>query len=152
MQAQKPSSAPSPGSLPKAPRQTPKLIRYWHVFLYYLFIVWEKSIIIILAVFSLMELFKASQFLISDYQVLQLHFSNQITNTEEVTKVLNEAIGVMLGTIINIIMAVRLSLAQERVSRIIELLLASALIIWNQQIISFLQSLDYTLLSQSVRF
>ena len=58
----------------------------------------------------------------------------------------------MLDTILNIVMAIRLSTAQERISRVVELILATALIIYNRQVIEFLQSLDYTFITQSVKF
>jgi hypothetical protein len=152
MLATKPSPQPTAFALPGYTHPVSKKMHNWHLFTYYAFHGWEKIIILILAIHTINEIYKGSHFMLADYQILKDHFSQHVVNTAEVKTILNEAIGVMLDTIINIVMAVRLSTAQERVSRVIELLLATALIIWNQQVIQFLQSLDYTILSRSVTF
>lgn len=156
MLAQKPSNTPltttTVATLPGYTHPVSKKMHNWHIFTYYFFHSWEKVIILILAIHTVNEIYKGSQFMISDYPILKAHFSQHAVDMTEVKTILNEAIGVMLDTIINIVMAIRLSTSQERISRVIELILATALIIYNQQVIDFLQSLDYTFITQSVRF
>jgi hypothetical protein len=152
MLATKPPTQPTAFTLPGYTHPVSKKMHNWHIFTYYAFHSWEKIIILILAIHTVNEIYKGSQFMISDYPLLKAHFSSHIVDTTEVRTILNEAIGVMLDTILNIVMAIRLSTAQERISRVVELILATALIIYNRQVIEFLQSLDYTFITQSVKF
>jgi len=144
MLATKPSATPISLSLPGYTHPVSKKMHNWHKFTYYAFHGWEKLVIILLALNAIQAVYEAIQFMLTDYQTLQLHFSQNTVNTSQVTALLHEGIEVMLDSILNIVMAARLSLSQERVSRILELVFATALLIWPQEIIHFLQSVTYT--------
>jgi hypothetical protein len=152
MLATKPSITPGSLSFPGYTHPVSKNMLLWHKFSFYILHGWEKLIIIILSVLALMELYRASTFIISDFRVLQEQFSLHGTQSEEIRTILSEAIGTMLSTILNIVMALRLTISQERVSRVIELILATCLIIWQSEVVQFLQQLNYTIINQSVTF
>lgn len=138
--------------LPGYTHPVSKKMHYWHLFTYYGLHSWEKIVIILLALNSLRQLYEGSQFITTDYKVLENHFSNHLADSAEVTEILNNAIAIMLDNILNLTMAVRLSFAQERVSRVIELIIGTVLVIWSREIISFLQTVDYTFIKQSATF
>lgn len=142
----------NPLAFPGYTHPVSKQLHLWHKFSYYALHSWEKVIITLLAVYALTELYKASMFIISDYHSLTQYFSADSTNPTGLSEILGEAIGTMLGTILNIVMALRLTTSQERVSRFIELVLATCLIIWQAEVIQFLQTLNYTILSLSGTF
>lgn len=131
--------------IPKYAKPVSKVKHYFHLAIYYGTLIWENTVIFILALQSLHALYTASKFIIDDYPELEQQFSQRQLNSNDITAILTEAIGLMIATLINILFAIRLSKAQERVSREIELVLGTALIIWYQPLLKLLQSLDYTM-------
>lgn len=152
MLARKSAQTPPLVTFPGYTHPVSKKVHLWHKFSYYALHGWEKIIIITLSIMALIELYKASVFIISDFHILQEQFNVHGIHSAELRIILSEAIGTMLSTIINIVMALRLTISQERVSRIIELILATALIIWQDEVIQFLQQLNYTILNQGATF
>lgn len=125
----------------------PKWKHYLNLTTYYGTIIWENLVIFGLSLQSAHGLFTSIMFIIDDYPILEQQFSQKAINTTEVTQIITEAIGLMLGTIINILFAIRLSKSQERLSHIFELILGTILIIWYGHVVEYLQQLDYTLIA-----
>ncbi|PIY79831.1 MAG: hypothetical protein COY81_00620 [Candidatus Pacebacteria bacterium CG_4_10_14_0_8_um_filter_43_12] len=147
-----PAAQQSTDQTPALPKKVSSVLHYWHLFTYYGTLVWENTIITILGLQSMYGLYTASKFIIADYPLLEAHFQTRAVDSTQVTLILTEAIGLMMGTIINILFAIRLSKAQARMSRIFELLIGTALVIWFSQIITLLQNLDYTLVTTWLTF
>jgi uncharacterized protein YacL len=124
---------------------------YYNLVTYYGTLIWENTIIIVLSLQSLDALYKAGKFIIDDYPLLELQFKSQHLHNAEITHIITEAVGLMLGTIINILFAIRLSKAQERVSRYLELVAGTALIVWYLPLMELLKSLDYEKIITFVR-
>lgn len=154
MQAVPPSATQidySHSEIPTLAHPISKKRHYYNLATYYGTLIWENTVIIALALQSLDALYKAGKFIIDDYPLLELQIRNQHLHNAEITHIITEAVGLMLGTIINILFAIRLSKGQERVSRYLELIAGTALIVWYIPLIELLKSLDYQKIITLVR-
>lgn len=141
----------SHSEIPTLAHPISKKKHYFNLFTYYGTLIWENTLIIVISLQSLDALYKAGRFIIDDYPLLELQFKSQRLHNAEITHIITEAIGLMLATIINILFAIRLSKSQERVSRYLELVAGTALIVWYLPLMELLKSLDYEKLVTLVR-
>lgn len=144
-----PTNTPA-SSQQKHPQPT-DVIEHLQRLFHHFTLAWEKVVIIILGILSLHNLWSATKFILIDYPALQKDLTDQAVTDLRVRLVLTDSIALMLTTLISIIFAIRISKGQERISRYLELVFGTLIIIFYQNILKFLGNLDYTQISSSIR-
>lgn len=129
--------------IPKIAKPPSKIKHYFHLFTYYFTLIWQNSVIALLAIQSLYALFIDTKFIIDDYPQLELLYQTRGVQDAEIRAILYEGIALMISTIISILFAIRLTKAGERASKVLELIVGTALIIWYQDFLHLLENLDY---------
>ncbi|PIR62646.1 MAG: hypothetical protein COU65_02455 [Candidatus Pacebacteria bacterium CG10_big_fil_rev_8_21_14_0_10_42_12] len=119
---------------------------YAHLF----HVVWKKVALVFLTIYGLHGLFTSLHLLVIKYPDLEKLLDLQLIGQEEVEKVVAEVFVVLLATIIDTFLALRLSKAKELKSEIIDVVLATLFILFNSRIISYI--LSYDIISIITRF
>ena len=114
--------------------------RYWHLFKFYII----KAVAILLVLQGLWSLFISLKFIFFDLPSLEkLLAAGQITSTQ-INFFANEAIVMILSTIMSLFFGLRITLVQSKFAKIVNTFIAILLVLGNTQINNFLNQLDST--------
>jgi len=105
-------------------------------------VIWKKVALIFLTLYGLHGLFTSLHLLLIKYPELEKLLALQQIQQIEVEKVVAEVIVVLIATVIDTMLALRLSKAKELNSEIIDVILATVFIIFNRPFISYFLTYD----------
>lgn len=142
---------PNPNHPGYAALQTPTWKHWVYKVEYYSALVWQKLLVIALLIHSAVGLYESFTFLFFEYPEFEAMLQENLISVEQVRLLIAESIGLMLATLLVLAMAIRLSKDQEKLMRYIELIIGSAVIIWHDQFIAYLQNFDYLALLEGIR-
>ncbi|PIY80767.1 MAG: hypothetical protein COY80_01210 [Candidatus Pacebacteria bacterium CG_4_10_14_0_8_um_filter_42_14] len=114
------------------------LFSYGHL----IHVLWKKTAMVFLTIYGLYGLFSALHLLLAKYPELERMLAVQEIQQVEVEKVVAEMLVVLLVTVIDTAIALRLSKAKDLKSEIIDVLLATVFLIFNGALINYVLSYD----------
>lgn len=109
---------------------------------HYLVYAWHKVAMIILTIHSFIGVWESFQFIVFEYPAIEQQLSEGLIKEAHVNRIISGSALTFITTFITIAVAIRLHTVKEKTSVIVELILATILIITQQFFFDYLLDLD----------
>lgn len=114
---------------------------YWGLFR----VLWGKIVATLLTLHAIYFMYEALKFLFLEYPELENIFALGQASTEEIRIITAEAITVTLTVFIDTLFAIRLSRRDGDLTHMLDLIVATLILLFHQSIMNFLLSFDLTM-------